>query len=222
VSLVVVKCGGAVAAFAAESVHGLVAEGDSVCVVHGAGPQISTEMERLGLSVRFIRGRRVTGASALEVVRESLAGVNAALCETLGPVAVGLMGHEVGLEARMIPELGFVGEPRPSSPPAVQAALVSGRIPVIAPLARGPLNVNADEAAWALAVGLGAERLLFHTDVPGVFAEGALLPSIEVDEADRMLEDGSFEGGIVPKLHAAVRAVRSGVHAEIGETVVLP
>jgi acetylglutamate kinase len=122
----------------------------------------------------------------------------------------------------VIPELGFVGEPRPSSPPAVQAALASGRIPVIAPLARGPLNVNADEAAWALAVGLGAERLLFHTDVPGVFAEGALLPSIEVDEADRMLEDGSFEGGIVPKLHAAVRAVRSGVHAEIGETVVLP
>ena len=81
---------------------------------------------------------------------------------------------------------------------------------MIAPLARGPLNVNADEAAWALAVGLGAERLLFHTDVPGVFAEGALLPSIEVDEADRMLEDGSFEGGIVPKLHAAVRPSARG------------
>ena len=221
-SLVVVKCGGAVAAFAAESVHGLVAQGDRVCVVHGAGPQISAEMERLGLSVRFIRGRRVTGASALEVVRESLACVNAELCEALGPAAIGLMGHEVGLEARMIRELGFVGEPLPSSPPAVFAALAAGRIPVVAPLARGPLNVNADEAAWAFAVGLGAERLLFHTDVPGVFVEGALLPSIEVDEADRMLEDGSFQGGIVPKLRAAVRAVRSGVHAEIGETVVLP
>ena len=76
-SLVVVKCGGAVAAVAAAGVRGLVDEGNQVCVVHGAGPQISAEMERLGLAVRFIHGRRVTEAAALAVVRESLAGVNA-------------------------------------------------------------------------------------------------------------------------------------------------
>lgn len=221
-SLVVVKCGGAVASVAAEGVQRLAASGRSVCVVHGAGPQISSEMERLGLAVRFIHGRRVTEAAALAVVRQSLAGVNARLCEALGPVAVGFMGDEIGLEAHTISQLGLVGEPLPSSPPAVSAALASGRIPVIAPLAQGPLNVNADEAAWALAVGLGAERLLFLTDVPGVLIEGALLPSIEADEADRLLDDGSFQGGIVPKLRAAVRAARSGVHAEIGATVVLP
>ena len=160
-SLVVVKCGGAVAAVAAAGVRGLVDDGNQVCVVHGAGPQISAEMERLGLAVRFIHGRRVTEAAALAVVRESLAGVNARLCEALGPDAVGFMGDEIGIEARRISKLGLVGEPLPSSPPAVSAALASGRIPVIAPLARGPLNVNADEAAWALAVGLGARRLLF-------------------------------------------------------------
>lgn len=221
-SLVVVKCGGAVAAAAAAGVRALLAEGRRVCVVHGAGPQISAEMERLGLAVRFIHGRRVTEEAALAVVRQSLARVNESLCVALGPDAVGFMGDDIGLEARKISKLGLVGEPLPGSPLIVSAALASGRIPVIAPLARGPLNVNADEAAWALAVGLGAERLLFLTDVPGVLVEGALLPSIEADEADRMLDDGSFNGGIVPKLRAAVRAARSGVHAEIGETVVLP
>lgn len=221
-SLVVVKCGGAVADVVAVGVNGLLASGHSVCVVHGAGPQISSEMERLGLPVRFVAGRRVTEAAALAVVRDSLARVNAEVCAALGSGAVGLMGDEIGLEATQIPEIGLVGEPLPSRPAAVSESLASGHTPVIAPLARGPLNVNADEAAWALAVGLGAQRLLFLTDVPGVLVEGSLLPSIEADEADRLLDDGSFEGGIVPKLRSAVRAARSGVHAEIGETVVLP
>jgi acetylglutamate kinase len=179
-------------------------------------------MERLGLPVRFVRGRRVTGPEALAVVRASLARVNAGLCAALGPEAVGFMGDEIGLEARRVPELGLVGEPLPSSPRAVSEALAARRIPVVAPLARGPLNVNADEAACALAVGLGAARLLFLTDVPGVLVEGSLVPSIEADEADRLLDGGSFEGGIVPKLRAAARAARAGMHAEIGETVVLP
>jgi acetylglutamate kinase len=179
-------------------------------------------MDRLGLPVSFVGGRRVTDASALAVVRESFTRVNAELCVALGPGAVGLMGDDIGLEATPVPELGLVGEPLPARPAAVVDALAAGQTPVIAPMARGPLNVNADEAAWALAVGLGAQRLLFLTDVPGVLVEGSLLPSIEADEADRLLDDGSFEGGIVPKLRAAVRAARSGLHAEIGETVVLP
>ena len=221
-STVVLKCGGAVAGTADAGVGALVASGRDVCVVPGAGPQISAEMELLGLPIRFVRGRRVTGPEALAVVRASLAHVNAELCAALGPKTVGFMGDEIGLEARRIPELGLVGEPLPSRPAAVSEALSAGRIPVVAPLARGPLNVNADEAACALAVGLGAKRLLFLTDVPGVLVEGSLVPSIEADEADRLLDDGSFEGGIVPKLRAAVRAARAGMHAEIGETVVLP
>lgn len=217
---VVVKCGGAVAGEAAATVLAL-AESHEVCVVHGAGPQISTEMERRGLPVRFVGGRRVTSAEALEVVRESMAAVNEALCGALGPQAIGLMGDEIGLRATLVPELGRVGDPIPSRPPAIEAALATGQIPVVAPLAAGPLNVNADEMAAAVAVGLGANRLVFLTDVPGLLLGGEVVPSIAADEAEQLLENDVLEGGILPKLHAAVSAARSGVRADLGETAVV-
>ena len=78
------------------------------------------------------------------------------------------------------------------------------------PLAQGPLNVNADEAAAALAVGLGAERIVFVSDVPGVLMDGDVIASIAADDAERLLGDGTFEGGIVPKLEAAVLASAAG------------
>jgi acetylglutamate kinase len=151
----------------------------------------------------------------------SLVAVGAELAAALGPTAVPLVGDEIGLEARPLPELGLVGEPIPCRPAAVVDALAEGLIPVIAPVAVGPLNVNADEAASALAIGLGADRIVFVTDVPGVYVEGVLADQIEAASADRMLEAGAFEGGIVPKLLAAVRAARLGVRAEIGATEVL-
>lgn len=212
-----VKVGGAVATAAARQVLEL-ASGHDVVVVHGAGPQITEEMERRGLPVRFVNGRRVTDAAALDVVRGSLAGVNAELCAAIGPSALPL--PDGVLEASPVPELGLVGDPVPSAPPAVLEALAAGRIPVVAPLARGPLNVNGDEAAAALAVGLGAERLVFLSDVPGVLVEGEVAPKIAADEAERLVGAGAFAGGIVPKLLAAARAARLGVEAEIGETAV--
>ena len=219
--LLVLKCGGAVASQAVEPVHALRAEGYVVLVVHGAGPQISAEMERRGLPVEFVGGRRVTTPEALDVVRESLVKVNAALCAAIGSLAAGFMGDEIGLTAARIDKLGLVGDPTPCRPAPILDALGQGRIPIVAPLAKGPLNVNADEAAAALAVGLGADRLLFVSDVPGVLVEGDVLPSIGVDEADTLLGNGTFEGGIVPKLRAAVQAARLGVQADIGETAVL-
>ena len=221
-SRVVVKCGGAVSASAAAGVLELAESGHQVCVVHGAGPQITSEMARRGLPVEFVGGRRVTTPESLDVARQSFAAVNAALCASIGPLALGLMGDELGLAARPMPELGLVGDPLPTRPPLLVGAMAVGRIPVVAPLAVGPLNVNADEAAAALAVGVGADRLLFVTDVPGVLVEGDLLPAIAVDDADRLVDDGTFEGGIVPKLRAAVRAAREGVRTEIGATAVLP
>ena len=218
---VVLKAGGASAAGAADAVDELRSHGRRVCVVHGAGPQISAEMERRGLAVQFVGGRRVTTPEALAVVRESFAAVNAAVCAAIGAEAVGLAGDEIGLEAEPVPELGLVGRPLPSRPAAVEDALAFGLVPVVSPLARGPLNVNADEAATALAVGLGAERILFLTDVDGVFHEGRLLRSIAAERAEVLVNDGSFEGGIVPKLLAAARAARSGLVAEIGATAVV-
>jgi acetylglutamate kinase len=217
----VLKLGGRVAAASAAHVLEHVDAGDEVVVVHGAGPQISAELARRGIPVEFVNGRRVTSPATIAVVRESLVAVGAELSAALGPAALPLVGDEIGLEARPLLELGLVGEPLPCRPSAIEEALGAGRIPVVAPIAVGPLNVNADEAASALAVGLEADRIVFMTDVPGVFVEGALADSIDAGEADRLLAAGAFEGGIVPKLFAAVRAARLGVQAEIGATEVL-
>lgn len=219
-SRVVLKLGGRVAAESASRALALREAGHEVVVVHGAGPQISSELERLGIPVTFVEGRRVTDQRTLEVVRASLQAVGAELSAALGPAAVPLVGDEIGLEAVPIPGLGLVGDPLPCRPPLVEALLAGGRIPVVAPLAVGPLNVNADEAASALAVGLQADRLLFVSDVPGVYLDGAVAERIEAREADRLLDAGELEGGIVPKLLAAVRAARLGVRAEIGVTEV--
>jgi acetylglutamate kinase len=221
VSLVVLKCGGAVACESADTILQLADAGHDVCVVHGAGPQISEEMARFGIPVEFVGGRRVTTNAGLAVVRSSFAAVNRALCSELGTRAVGLFGDEIGLHAVQMPALGCVGDPLPSRPRAIGEALASGHIPVVAPLGVGPLNVNADDAAAALAVGLEADRLLFVTDVVGVFHDGSVLTSIGAGEADRLLGDGTFAGGIVPKLRAAVIAARNGVRTEIGETAVV-
>jgi acetylglutamate kinase len=221
VTRVVVKVGGRVAAGSPSNVLEHVRVGNEVVVVHGGGPQIGAELARRGITAEFVRGRRVTSPAAVAVVRMSLVAVGAELAAALGPTAVPLVGDEIGLEARPLPELGLVGEPIPCRPAAVEDALAEGLIPVIAPVAVGPLNVNADEAASALAIGLGADRIVFVTDVPGVYVEGVLADQIEAASADRMLEAGAFEGGIVPKLLAAVRAARLGVRAEIGATEVL-
>jgi acetylglutamate kinase len=218
VSLVVVKVGGAALESAVHVVESLATQCCNVVAVHGAGPQITAEMERRGLPVEFVDGRRVTTAAALEVVAESLAAVNAELCAAIGPPAAPF--PDGVLAARRVPGLGLVGDPLLAAPPAVVAALDAGLVPVVAPLARGPLNVNGDEAAAALAVGLGAERLLFVTDVPGVLVEGEVAASLAADEAERLVGSGAFAGGIVPKVLAAAGAARLGVTTEIGATAV--
>ncbi|MGE5275340.1 MAG: acetylglutamate kinase [Verrucomicrobiota bacterium] len=208
--MIVVKVGGAV-------VGTELGELENAVVVHGGGKQITEAMAAAGLGVSWIGGRRVTGDAAIAVVREALIQVNGEVCEAIGPRAVGLAGDEIGLKATPVPELGHVGAPLPSRPQAVLEALAAGRIPVVAPLAEGPLNVNADDMAAALAVGLGAERILFLTDVPGVLRDEQVLAEVAAHE----VETGEFAGGILPKLQAAVVAAREGVRAEIGETMVV-
>jgi acetylglutamate kinase len=191
-----------------------------VCVVHGAGPQISLEMERAGIPVQFVDGRRVTTARGLAIVRDSLAAVNAALCAAIGGRAVPLFGDEIGLRAEPVPELGLVGNALPSRPAAILDATARGQVPIVAPLAEGPLNVNADEAAAALAIGLGVDELLFLTDVDGLILGGRVVDEIAVDDASELLAGGTLQGGIIPKLGAAVTAARGGVAATIGRTLV--
>ena len=221
VSRLVVKVGGAVAAESASRILGLVEEGHQVCVVHGAGPQITDEMRRRGIAVEFVGGRRRTTTAGLEVVRESMHGVNAELCNAIGELAVPVHGERDGLLAVPVPPLGLVGDPLPCRPPRVLDALARGLVPVIAPMAVGPLNVNADDAAAAIALGLGARRLVFLTDVAGLLVDDEVVDAIGVHDATRMLAAGVFEGGIVPKLRAATIAAGSGITAEIGRTAVV-
>jgi acetylglutamate kinase len=218
---VLVKLGGGVARGAVDLVHARRAVGDEVVVVHGAGPQIGAELRARGIEVRFVDGRRVTSAAALPVVRAASVAVGAELCSALGPDGLHLVGDEIGLEAVRVPELGFVGTPLACRPAAIEDALDASGIPVVTPLAVGPLNVNADEAAAALAAGIGAERVLFVFDVPGVYLDGSVLPRLRADRAAELLDAGAFEGGIVPKLLAAVQAARLGLRVEIGETAVV-
>jgi acetylglutamate kinase len=217
----VVKVGGAVASESVDRILGLREEGHELVVVHGAGPQITDEMNRRGIPVEFVNGRRRTSRAGLEVVRESMAAVNAGLCAALGDVAVSVFGDKAGLYAVPVPPLGWVGDPLPCRPKPILAALAAGKIPVVAPLAVGPLNVNADDAAGALALGLGARRLVFLTDVPGLYVGDEVLDAINVARATRMLDAGAFEGGIVPKLRAAALAAGNGIAAEIGCTAVV-
>jgi acetylglutamate kinase len=215
--ITVVKVGGA--ALAANRMFDFF--GGSFCVVHGAGPQISVEMERAGIPVEFVDGRRVTTPAGLEAVRAAYHRVNTLLCEEIGKRAVGLFGDEIGMKAERVPELGLVGNAVPSRPAAVVEALDADKIPVVAPLAEGPLNVNADDAAAALAIGLGAQQLLFVTDVDGLLIDGRVVDEISVDDASELLAGGTLQGGIIPKLGAAVTAARGGVEATIGQTAVV-
>jgi acetylglutamate kinase len=221
VTRLVVKVGGAVAAESASRILGLREEGHEVVVVHGAGPQITDEMVKRGIPVQFVSGRRRTSRRALDVVRDSLVAVNGELCDALGDVAAPVIGDTAGILAVPNPTLGWVGDPLPCRPKAILDTLAAGKVPVVAPLAVGPLNVNADDAAAALALGLGARKLVFLTDVPGLLVENELVGSINATDANRMLDAGAFDGGIVPKLRAAAIAAASGITAHIGATAVV-
>jgi acetylglutamate kinase len=215
----VLKIGGGVAQGAASHVLDLAADGCQVCVVHGAGPQISREMEKAGVPVEFVGGRRVTSLDGLAVARASFATVNAELSAAIGELAVPLTGDEIGLRVDPVPELGYVAEAVAGPLPAVSLVLGAGKIPVVSPVLE-QYNVNADSAAAAIATGIEADRLLFLTDVDGLILGGEVVDSIDLDSAEELMSSGTLEGGIIPKLGAAIAAARSGVPAFIGRTEV--
>ena len=201
-------------------------------VVHGGGPQISTMMERLGIVSEFRGGLRVTTAESMDVVRMVLTGqVSRELVGLLnahGPYAVGLSGEDGGLlKARrrtaMVDgepvDVGHVGDVVDVDPRAVRDLLDAGRIPVVSTVAPDiddptqVLNVNADTAAAALAVALGARKLIILTDVEGLYTDwpdrSSLAQQIRVSALATLLP--GLESGMVPKMEACLRAVRGGV-----------
>ena len=194
-----------------------VARRRPVVLVHGGGKRITEWLERLGVPSRFEGGLRVTDAQALEVAAAVLRGVvNSELVaglRDLGVDAVGLSGVDGGLlVAERIPELGLVARVTDLRRDLLDAILVGGQVPVVAPLARDAdgivCNVNADDAAAGIAAGLGARQLVLLTDVDGVRdADGRKLDTLTVAEAEHLIDGGVIAGGMVPKVRAALSAL---------------
>jgi acetylglutamate kinase len=188
-----------------------------VVVVHGGGRRMTDWLGRLGVESRFEHGLRVTDAAALEVAAAVLRGVvNSELVAALrglGVDAVGLSGVDGGLlVAERVPGLGFVAHVVGLRRDLIDGLLVNGQVPVVAPLARDEqgvvCNVNADDAAAGIAAGLGVRQAVFLTDVDGVRdAAGHPVPTMSASQAERLIADGVIQGGMVPKVRAALGAL---------------
>ncbi len=233
--VVVVKYGGnalagavsdtdALALFAQDIVL-LHAVGLHPVVVHGGGPQISELMKRLGKTPEFRNGLRVTDAETVDIARMVLKGqVNPQLVSAInvhGKLAVGVSGEDAGLITAVArdPELGFVGDVAAVDPDLLRKLIAQELIPVVATLGTDAdgqaYNINADTVAGAIAESLGAEKLVYLTDIEGLRADvdnpNSLIRQTTADELAEMMASGTLSGGMIPKIESCVSAVRNGV-----------
>jgi len=194
-------------------------------VVHGGGPQIGDLMQRLGKEPEFLDGLRVTDAETLDIARMVLVGkVNRDIVGSInvhGPLAVGISGEDGGLitAAARNPELGFVGDVDSVDPTLLTKLFAEGLIPVMSTIgtdASGQAyNINADTVAGAVAEAIGAEKVVYLTDVEGLYEDldnkDSLIGEISADELQTKLESGQITDGMIPKIEACVHAVNNGV-----------
>lgn len=207
----------------AKHVRGLLDTGDRPIVVHGGGPEISELHHRLEVEVEKHQGLRVTRGEGMDLTVMVLCGsVRTRIMEHFaanGVSALGLCGADLGLLRAPLLDADLLG--RVGGPPAVdleqlERLLALDAVLVITPVSLGPdgrlVNVNADDAAHAIATALGADSLDFLSDIPGVRDGGdEVLDRIAPEEVPRLVDRGVVRGGMVPKLRAAVAAVRAGV-----------
>jgi acetylglutamate kinase len=230
---VVVKFGGnamvdaALARQFADDIVLLHAVGLRIVVVHGGGPQISEAMAKFGKVPEFREGQRVTDAETLEIVRMVLVGkVGRDIVSSInvhGPLAVGISGEDAGLiaaEARD-PELGFIGDVVSVNPTIVERLLAEHLIPVVSTIgsdaAGQAYNINADAVAGALAGALGAEKVLYLTDVAGVMRDlhdpSTLMTELTPSQIRDLIAQGVIDGGMIPKTEACITALDRGAKA---------
>ena len=196
-------------------------------VVHGGGPQITDLMRRLGKESTFVDGLRVTDAETVDIVRMALVGkVNREIVSALnrhGSYAVGLSGEDAGLIRvdQRDPRLGFVGDVRSIDPTIVHRLIAEDLIPVIATVGTDDdgqaYNINADTVAGAIAAALDAEKLVYLTDVAGVYERwpdtDSLISRIDVDGLEKLVVDGALSEGMIPKIESCIGALRGGVRS---------
>lgn len=194
-------------------------------LVHGGGKAISAAMTRANLPVEFVDGQRVTTDEAMELVRMVLTGkVNQELVEAMnehGNLAVGLSGADAGtvIAEQMDPRLGRVGRVTQVNAQLIEDLIEADYIPIVASIARGEdggcYNVNADVVAGSIAAAIGAHKVVYLSDVDGLYLDfddkGTLLSRLTVDEAEALIESESISTGMIPKLRSCVKALRSGV-----------
>jgi acetylglutamate kinase len=210
--ITVVKVGGA-AGGAVAHVAQLVARGREVVVVHGAGPQITDACRAAGLEPRFVAGQRVTDAAVMRLVDAAVRDANAALCGELAAADVSCRPMHDALTAEPWGDerLGLVGRVTFVEQIGIRAVLAARAVPVIAPTASG-LNVNADNAAAAVAAALRASELIFLSDVPGLLGpEGDVIRRLSASAVSQLVASGHVTGGMIPKLDAGLAAIAGGV-----------
>ena len=210
----------------------LEAVGINPVLVHGGGKAISARMREAGLTARFINGLRVTDAQSVQIVEDVLDRVvNPRLVKTIGEFggrARGFSGRDV-LRAEKLPpvddgkggteDIGYVGRVTAVETGAMEKVLLEERVPVVSPVAKAAdghtLNVNADEAAAAIAGALRSAKLIFLSDVPGLMRDRedpeSLIPSVQTAQVETLIRQKVIEGGMIPKVQGAVAALRQGV-----------
>jgi acetylglutamate kinase len=194
-------------------------------LVHGGGKEIGVIQRALGGEPRFVAGLRVTDTTALQAAQMVLCGLVSTrlviALTTAGADAQGLSGVDRGLirvekVRHSEGDLGRVGTPVAVRAEVLRELLDSDVVPVVAPLSLGPdgaYNVNADEAAGAIAAALGAAEVVFVTNVPGVLVGGALAPHLTKQHVGALIADGTISGGMIPKVNAALTALEAGVRS---------
>src|SRR5579884_459086 len=224
---IVVKVGGSVGdeGTVLEDLVWLKRLGINPVIVHGGGPQISERLGRLGVETHFVEGRRFTDEQTLEVVHEVLMRINGAFVAYLNAHKVPAWGCN-GLDGEMLQarlrdeRLGLVGEVEAVNLKPIVSLVEQGYVVVIAPLAAGPesqpLNVNADTVAGEVARALAAEKFVLFTDVPGVLdRERRVVPELSRSQVQRLIEDGTIGGGMIPKIQACLRALETVPRAHV-------
>ncbi len=208
-------------------------------VVHGGGPQIGEMLQRLGIKSEFAGGLRITDAATIEIVEMVLAGsINKQIVGYIneaGGKAIGLCGKDGNMvvarkatrtvvdpdsKIEQMVDLGYVGEPDKVDTTVLTQILGRDLIPVLAPLATsaegGTYNVNADTFAGAIAGALKAKRLLILTDVPGVLDKSKrLISELSLDDARKLIADGTISGGMIPKVETCIYAIEQGVEGVV-------